>query len=181
MISPASCAVACQPLHLHANSNPSYGTRAGLGVSLGAAGFHTEGNSSGECLPHHPVLTYWSGSSLHTCRRSAASLRASLGLPCWRTAVDNPSYLQAVIVLRDVGLVPGYSGLPSTPRASLGEAAVSCKSREMALGHVGMRDWTVRVSSPSGDLKKKEKIMERWLEAIFNFFFFFERKKKQNS
>ena len=140
MISPASCAVACQPLHLHANSNPSCGTRAGLGVSLGAAGFHTEGNSSGECLPHHPVLTYWSGSSLHTCRRSAASLRASLGLPCWRTAVDNPSYLQAVIVLRDVGLVPGYSGLPSTPRASLGEADVSCKSREMALGHVGMRD-----------------------------------------
>ena len=39
----------------------------------------------------------------------------------------------------------------------MGEATVSCKSREMALEHVGMRDWTVRVSSPSGDLKKKEK------------------------
>ena len=63
----------------------------------------------------------------------------------------------------------------------MGEATVSCKSREMALGHVGMRARTVRVSSPSGDLKKKEKIMERRLEAIFNFLFFFERRKKQNS
>lgn len=81
----------------------------------GSSRFSHRGNSSGKCLPHHPVLTYWSGSSLHTCRRSPGSLRASLGLPYWRTAVDNPSYLQEVIVLRDVGPVPVYSGLPSTP------------------------------------------------------------------
>lgn len=71
----------------------------------------------------------WSGSPLHTCGRSPGSLRAGLGLPYWRTAVNSPSCLQAVIVLRGVGLVPVCSGLPPSPRASMGEATVSCKSR----------------------------------------------------
>ena len=103
--------------------------------------------------------------------------QASLGLPYWRTAEDNPSCLQAV-VLRGVGLVPVCSGLLPTPWASMGEATVSCKSREMALEHVGMRDWTESHLPVVTSRRKKNngKMIGSHLQ-----FFFFERRKKQNS
>lgn len=111
---PSPPTTATGPFPLHPNSNPCRGTRAGPGVPQGA-GFHIEGNSSGECLPHHPSWDLLGQQLPAHCGRSPGSCRASLGLPYLGRALATPSFLLPVVVLRDEGLSPFIVDLPSEP------------------------------------------------------------------